>query len=251
MTGRSRIVTIAALGVGLAAVAAVILLTTVVQQGADATSQTARTSTPSETPASPTEFSDATLVVPGETPRVLAADQASAALPTVEAEPLRLSRVCPFVGHHAASYELLEFLTSVDKAIFALDGAIGHLALLADGTLRGHIEPVRLIAASGAMSDALLHAPALGPHDYSGPALYAQQFKLLRSLALTASETQSRLIRTYAGGLVEGAPGAPVPSDAALHAVVGLVQSLDRSVEYRDNVIQRLLPFVVDRPRTC
>ena len=251
MSGRSRILTITALGVGLAAVAAVILLTFVVQQGADATSETARTPTTSARQASPTEFSDATPALAAETPRVLAARQARAALAIVEPEPFRLSRVCPFVGHHTASYELLEFLTSVDHAIFALDPAIGHLALLADGTLRGHIEPVRLIAASGAMSDALLHAPALGPRDYSGPALFAQQFKLLRGLTLTASETQSRLIRAYAGGRVQGPPGTPAPSNAALHAVVGLVQGLDRSVDFRDNLIRRLLPFISDFPRSC
>ncbi len=250
MTGRSRIVTIAALGLGLAAVAAVLLLTLMVGRAGDATSSASRAATPAPPETTVTDAGDGALSPAAETPDAPTDSQASAAFPIVDTDPIRLARTCPFIGHHAASYELLVFLTSVDNAIFALDPSIGHLALLADGTRRGQIEPVRLMAASGAAKDALRLSPALAPRSYGGPALFAQQFRLLRGLALHAGETQSRLIVAFSGGRVQGIGAAAESPSEAVDAVLDLVNGLDLTVEFRDNLIGRLIPFI-ERPRGC
>ena len=262
MSGGSRILSIGALAVALAAVAAVLLLTFVAGRGSEATNAAVQAATPSPpetavteaTGGAPPDAGGAPLDAGGAAPvsaEVLAApveSRSSVGFPIVEAEPLRLARTCPFVGHHAASYELLRFLTSVDDAIFALDPAIGHLALLADGARRGQVDPVRLMAASGAVNDALRLSPALAPRSYGGPALFAHQFRLLRGLALLAGETQFRLIDAFTAGYTDDrfrdSPGE------AVYAVLGLVNGLDISVEFRDNLIGRLIPFD-ERSRDC
>lgn len=244
-----------ALGVALAAVVAVLALTFVAGRAGDTTSAASRAAAPSPTETTPTEAADGTLPDAYGTPPVTAEileapveSRSSVGFPIVDAEPMRLARTCPFVGHHAASYQLLEFLTSVDNAIFALDPAIGHLALLADGARRGQVEPVRLMAASGAVSDALRLSPALAPRRYGGPALFAHQFRLLRGLALLAGETQFRLIDAFTAGDTNDR-FADTPGEA-VYAVLGLVNGLEISVEFRDNLIGRLIPFS-ERPRGC
>ena len=256
MNGRGRFLSVGALGVALAAVAAVVLLTFVAGRGSETTNAAAQAATPSPAATTPTEAAQGPLpdtdLTPPTSAEALEAPvetRSSVGFPIVNAEPMRLARTCPFLGHHAASYELLRFLTSVDKAIFALDPAIGHLALLADGARRGQVEPVRLMAASGAVNDALRLSPALAPRSYGGPALFAHQFRLLRGLALLAGETQARLIDAFTAGYTNDrfrdSPGE------AVYAVLGLVNGLEISVEFRDNLIGRLIPFVTERPRGC
>jgi len=256
VSGRSRILSLGALAVALAAVTAVVVLTFVAGRGSEATNAAAQAASPSPTEATPAEPADGTLPDAAATPPIsaeaLAApveSRSSVGFPIVEAEPMRLARTCPFFGHHAASYELLQFLTSVDEAIFALDPAIGHLALLADGARRGQVDPVRLMAASGAVNDALRLSPALAPRSYGGPALFAHQFRLLRGLALLAGETQFRLLDAFTAGYTDDrfrdSPGE------AVYAVLGLVNGLEITVEFRDNLIRRLIPFVNERPRGC
>ncbi len=255
MSGRSRVLSIGALAVALTAVAAVLLLTFVAGRGSEAANSAAQAATPSPPETAVTEATggappdaDAPAPVSAEVLAAPVESRSSVGFPIVEAEPLRLARTCPFVGHHAASYDLLRFLTSVDDAIFALDPAIGHLALLADGARRGHVEPVRLMAASGAVTDALRLSPALAPRSYGGPALFAHQFRLLRGLALLAGETQSRLIDAFTAGYTDDrfrdSPGE------AVYAVLGLVNGLEITVDFRDNLIGRLIPFD-ERSRDC
>ena len=255
MSGRGRILSFVALAVALAAVAAVLALTFAAGRGSETTNAAAQAGTPSPTEATATEAADGTqpnaYATPPVTAEILGApveSRSSVGFPIVDAEPMRLARTCPFVGHHAASYQLLEFLTSVDDAIFALDPAIGHLALLADGARRGQVDPVRLMAESGAVTDALLQSPALAPRGYGGPALFAHQFRLLRGLALLAGETQFRLIDAFTAGFTNDR-FADTPGEA-VYAVLGLVNGLDISVEFRDNLIRRLIPFD-ERPREC
>ena len=248
VSGRSRILGIAALAVALAAVAAVLVLTFVAGRGSEATNAASQAATPSPPEAISTEAADGTPPATAEILEAPVETRSSVGFPIVDAAPMRLARTCPFVGHHAASHQLLRFLTSVDEAIFALDPAIGHLALLADGARRGQVEPVRLMAASGAVTDALRLAPALAPRPYAGPALFAHQFRLLRGLALLAGETQFRLIDAFTAGYTNDrfrdTPGE------AVYAVLGLVNGLEISVEFRDNLIRRLIPFD-ERPRGC
>ncbi|MCY3783434.1 MAG: hypothetical protein OXG79_06575 [Chloroflexi bacterium] len=255
MSGRWRILSFGALAVALAAVAAVVALTFVAGRGSETTKAAALAATPSPTEGISNEAADGTAPdaygSPPVTAEILEApveSRSSVGFPIVDAKPMRLSRTCPFVGHHAASHQLLRFLTSVDNAIFALDPAIGHLALLADGARRGQVEPVRLMAASGAVTDALRLSPALEPRSYGGPALFAHQFRLLRGLALLAGETQFRLIDAFTAGYTNDrfrdTPGE------AVYAVLGLVNGLEISVEFRDNLIRRLIPFD-ERPRGC
>ncbi len=233
-----------------------LLLTLVAGRGSETTNAAAPAATPSPTEAISAETADGTLPAADGTSPVSAEildapveSRSSVGFPIVDAAPMRLTRTCPFVGHHAASYQLLEFLTSVDNAIFALDPAIGHLALLADGARRGQVEPVRLMAASGAVNDALRLSPALAPRGYGGPALFAHQFRLLRGLALLAGETQFRLIDAFTAGYTNDR-FADTPGEA-VYAVLGLVNGLEISVEFRDNLIRRLIPFVTERPRGC
>ena len=256
MSGRWRILSFGALAVALAGVAAVLLLTLVAGRGSETTNAAAQAATPSPTEAISAETADGTLPAADGTSPVSAEildapveSRSSVGFPIVNAAPMRLARTCPFVGHHAASHQLLEFLTSVDNAIFALDPAIGHLALLADGARRGQVEPVRLMAASGAVNDALRLSPALAPRGYGGPALFAHQFRLLRGLALLAGETQFRLIDAFTAGYTNDR-FADTPGEA-VYAVLGLVNGLEISVEFRDNLIRRLIPFVTERPRGC
>ncbi|MCY3912173.1 MAG: hypothetical protein OXG43_02870 [Chloroflexi bacterium] len=255
MSGRWRILSFGALAVALAAVAAVLALTFVAGRGSEATNAASQTATPSPPGAVSTEAVDGTppgaygtMPVTAEILEAPVESRSSVGFPIVDAAPLQLARTCPFVGHHAASHQLLRFLTSVDNAIFALDPAIGHLALLADGARRGQVEPVRLMAASGAVTDALRLSPALAPRPYGGPALFAHQFRLLRGLALLAGETQFRLIDAFTAGYTNDrfrdTPGE------AVYAVLGLVNGLEISVEFRDNLIRRLIPFD-ERPRGC
>ena len=255
MSGRWRILSFGALAVAFAAVAAVVALTFVAGRGSETTNAAAQAATPLPTEATATESAGGTLPnAPGTPPvsaEILGApveSRSSVGFPIVEAEPMRLARTCPFVGHHAASHQLLEFLTSVDNAIFALDPAIGHLALLADGARRGQVEPVRLMAESGAVTDALRLSPALEPRSYGGPALFAHQFRLLRGLALLAGETQFRLIDAFTAGFTNDR-FADTPGEA-VYAVLGLVNGLEISVEFRDNLIGRLIPFD-ERSRDC
>ena len=252
MSGRWRILSFGALAVALAAVLA---LTFAAGRGSEATNAAAQATTPSPTEAVAADVADGTLPNAQGTPPVTAEilgapveSRSSVGFPIVDAEPMRLARTCPFVGHHAASHQLLEFLTSVDNAIFALDPAIGHLALLADGARRGQVEPVRLMAASGAVTDALRLSPALAPRRYGGPALFTHQFRLLRGLALLAGETQFRLIDAFTAGHTNDR-FADTPGEA-VYAVLGLVNGLDISVEFRDNLIRRLIPFD-ERPTGC
>lgn len=255
MSGRWRIFSFGALAVALAAVAAVLVLTFVAGRGSEATNAASQAATPSPTEAVSTDAGDGappdaygTMPVTAEILEAPVESRSSVGFPIVDAAPMRLARTCPFVGHHAASHQLLRFLTSVDEAIFALDPAIGHLALLADGARRGQVEPVRLMAASGAVTDALGQSPALAPRPYGGPALFAHQFRLLRGLALLAGETQLRLIDAFTAGYTNDrfrdTPGE------AVYAVLGLVNGLEISVEFRDNLIRRLIPFD-ERPRGC
>lgn len=255
MSGRWRILSVGALAVALASVTAVVVLTFVAGRGSEETNAASPAATPSPIGTDSTEAAEATppdaYGTPPVTAEVLEApveSRSSVGFPIVDAAPMRLARTCPFVGHHAASHQLLRFLTSVDDAIFTLDPAIGHLALLADGARRGQVEPVRLMAASGAVNDALRLSPALAPRQYGGPALFAHQFRLLRGLALLAGETQFRLIDAFTAGYTNDrfrdTPGE------AVYAVLGLVNGLEISVEFRDNLILRLIPFD-ERPRGC
>ncbi len=237
--------------IGLAVIVAVIVPVVSAQTAVDA----ARAPLLGATPAASTENlatpTDSTPVAVARATVLPESDAILAELPPVDWEPIRLSHVCPFIGHHAASHELFRFLTRVDEAVFALDPAIAHLALLVDRTLRGQAEPICLMAASGAVADAVRQAPALGFREQAGPTLFVNQFKLIRGLVVVAQDAQTTLINVFMGNAANRSLDEPARTGSAMTTIVGLVEDLGYSIEYRDNMSRRLLPFAGDLVQGC
>ncbi len=247
----NRPVAAAALALGLVAIVAVVVLAIAARDPADNAPPPARTAATPEREPIQAGADDITPVAVGRPVQARTTDLTIDLAAMANPEPIRLSRVCPAVAHHSSPRELLQFLIDADAAIFVLDPAIAQLALLADGALRGEVEPLRVLVASGAAADAVRAAPALAPYEGFGGSVFAYQFKLLRGLALVTHNAQSRLISAFSGANAPGDVGKIEAPTLAMTAIVGLLDDLDYSVEFRDSVTPQIRPAADLGTLTC